>query len=79
MALDGPKDDDETFDDKGLSFVMNSQLYEKVKPINIDYVMTSMGSGFQISSSLVSGGSCGSACSTGSAGACSTGGSCGCQ
>jgi Fe-S cluster assembly iron-binding protein IscA len=62
MALDGPKEDDETFNEKGLTFVMNSQLYGNVKPVTIDYVTTPMGAGFQISSSMSSGGSCGSSC-----------------
>ncbi len=78
MALDGPKDDDTTFDDRGLTFVINSMLLEQAKPVNIDYVTTPMGAGFQISSNLASGGSCGSSCSTDSSSSCGTGGSCAC-
>ncbi len=70
MALDGPKDDDETFDEKGLTFVMNSQLYEQAKPVNVDYVESPMGAGFRISSNLSSGDSCGSSCSTNSSCSC---------
>lgn len=69
MALDEPKKDDETFADNGLTFVMNAQLFEQVKPVSIDYVTTPMGAGFRISGNLSSGGSCGSSCSTG--GSCS--------
>jgi Fe-S cluster assembly iron-binding protein IscA len=67
MALDGPNEGDKTFSDQGITFVVNDQLYEKVKPINVDYVNSPMGSGFKISSNLTAGsgcdaGSCGSGC-----------------
>jgi Fe-S cluster assembly iron-binding protein IscA len=65
MALDGPKDGDQTFDDKGLTFVMESELYDKVKPVTVEFITSSMGTGFRISSSLASGGACGSSCSCG--------------
>ncbi len=65
MALDGPKEDDETFNENGLTFVMNSQLYRDVKPVTVDYVSTAMGAGFRISSNMSSAGSCGSSCGTG--------------
>jgi len=64
MALDGTKEDDKTFDEQGITFIVNSRLYEQVKPINVDYVSTPMGSGFNISSNI----STGSACSSGSCG-----------
>jgi len=71
MALDGPKEDDETFNDNGITYVINSQLLEQVKPVNVDYIDTPMGAGFKISSSLASGGSCGTSCSSG--GSCGSG------
>lgn len=71
MALDGPNAEDKTFSDQGITFVINSQLYEQVKPINIDYVNSPMGSGFQIASNL---NAASSGCSAGSCG----GGGCGC-
>lgn len=71
MALDGPKEDDETFNDNGITYVINSQLLEQVKPVNVDYIDTPMGAGFKISSNLASGGSCGTSC--GSGGSCGSG------
>ena len=67
MALDGPNAEDHTFSDQGITFVMNTQPYEQVKPINVDYVNSPMGTGFKISSNLnapsgCSAGSCGSGC-----------------
>jgi iron-sulfur cluster assembly protein len=70
MALDGHKENDETFNDNGITYVINSQLFEQVKPVNVDYIDTPLGSGFRISSNLESGGSCGSSCSYGSSCSC---------
>ena len=65
MALDEPKEDDDTFDNDGLTFVMNSQLFQDVKPVTIDYVTSPMGAGFRISSNMALGG-CGQSGKTGS-------------
>jgi len=63
MALDEPKDDDELIDNNGITYLMNKQLFEQVRPVTVDFVESGHGSGFSISSSLAKGGSCGS-CST---------------
>lgn len=63
MALDGPRENDETFNDGGITYLIDNQLFEQVKPINIDYVYTPMGEGFQISSSLSAVRPAGSSCS----------------
>ena len=64
LALDELRDNDESFDDKGLTFVVEKEFYEKIKPITIDYVTTPMGEGFQISSNLPQPESaCGTSCS----------------
>lgn len=65
MALDGPKEDDETFNDEGITYLINGELFEQVKPVNVDYVNTPMGAGFKISSNLASGASCGTSCGCG--------------
>jgi Fe-S cluster assembly iron-binding protein IscA len=64
MALDEPKDDDQVFEVNDLKYVINKDLYEQVKPINVDFVETAMGSGFSIQSNLNAGASCGSSCSS---------------
>ena len=38
MALDEPGDKDELFDDRELTYIIEKELYEKVKPIKVDYV-----------------------------------------
>ena len=39
MALDGPQETDEVFDDDGFVFIIDAQLYEIAKPIRIDAEM----------------------------------------
>ncbi len=49
MTLDEPHEDDETFHAKGLTFLINKQLFEQVKPVKIDFIKTLSGEGFLIS------------------------------
>ena len=65
MALDDPRNEDEVFEEKGTKFVIDKDIYNQAKPINVDFVDTPHGSGFKLTSSLVpaAGGSCGSCCS----------------
>jgi iron-sulfur cluster assembly protein len=62
MALDESRENDEIFDDRGLTYIIDKGLYERVKPIKVDYVNTPMGSGFDIASNMKAS-SCGSSCS----------------
>jgi Fe-S cluster assembly iron-binding protein IscA len=63
MALDEPKEDDEVVKENGITYLVNKLLFEQIKPINVDFIESAMGSGFSITSSLSSAGACGS-CST---------------
>jgi len=63
MALDEPRENDESFENSGISYVIEKDLLERVQPVKVDYVTSAFGSGFKIDSSLVSGGGCGSSCS----------------
>ncbi len=58
LALDEPKDDDTVFTEGGITYLVNKSLYERVKPIKLDFVDTPTGSGFTLSSSMEK--SCGS-------------------
>ncbi len=63
MTLDAHQENDETFHDGGLTFLIHKQLFEEVQPIKIDYVHTASGAGegFSISANLskaVSSGRC---------------------
>lgn len=65
LALDEPRKGDELFEDKGIKFVVEKDLFEKVKPIHVDFITTPMGSGFKLASSLAAGDRCGSSCGAG--------------
>lgn len=52
MALDEPADSDETFTEKGLTFLVNKELFDEVKPITIDFIESEMGAGFMVHSAL---------------------------
>jgi len=66
MALDEATDSDEPFTDKGLTFLVRKELFNKVQPISIEFVESPMGAGFMVHSALsdkegdCSNGSCGS-------------------
>ena len=63
MALDEPLEDDEILKDNGMTYLINKELFEQAKPINIDFTESEMGSGFSISSSMEAGDACGGSCS----------------
>jgi len=64
MALDESRDGDEIFKEDGLTFLINKELFELVKPITVDFIITPRGSGFKVSSSMEDGSSCGKSCSS---------------
>jgi iron-sulfur cluster assembly protein len=62
MALDELKGKDQTFTDKGITFLIDKDLLEKAKPIGIDFVESVGRSGFKITSSVPKVSSCDSCC-----------------
>jgi iron-sulfur cluster assembly protein len=65
MALDESRDGDEIFNQNGLTFMIEKELLEDVKPIKVDFVETPRGSGYAIESNLKKAdgcGSCGGSC-----------------
>jgi Fe-S cluster assembly iron-binding protein IscA len=52
MALDEPHENDETFDQKGVVFLVNKELFDEVKPISVDFVESDMGAGFMVQSTI---------------------------
>jgi Fe-S cluster assembly iron-binding protein IscA len=64
MALDEPQENDEVIKDNGITYLIDKELLDQAKPINVDFVESAFGSGFSISSQLSTcGPSCGSSCS----------------
>jgi Fe-S cluster assembly iron-binding protein IscA len=62
MALDEPGNNDEVFEEKGTKFVVDKDVFNQAKPINIDFIDSPQGSGFKLTSALPAAG-CGSGCS----------------
>jgi len=58
MALDEPREGDEVFKESEITYAINKQLFEQVKPIQVDYIDSPRGSGYRISANLTK--SCGS-------------------
>jgi iron-sulfur cluster assembly protein len=63
MALDESTAEDEVFEDRGVTYLVEKTLYEKVKPIAVEFITTPRGGGFKLTSSLKQEQSCGSSCS----------------
>lgn len=63
MALDESREGDEIFQEDGITYVVEKDLLERVKPIKVDYVTSAFGSGFNITSSLQPAAACGGSCS----------------
>lgn len=53
MALDEQKEDDEVLTDRGVTFVIEKALFERVKPIRIGYTHSTLGSGYTLESELM--------------------------
>jgi Fe-S cluster assembly iron-binding protein IscA len=64
MALDESQGNDEVFENRGITFLVDKKLLEEVQPINLDFIESARGSGFKLTSSLAAGGGCGSSCSS---------------
>jgi iron-sulfur cluster assembly protein len=61
MALDENRNEaDEVISVGSTTFVIEKDLLNQVKPINIDFITTPQGAGFKLTSSLPEGGGCGS-------------------
>ncbi len=55
MALDAQKEDDEVFTERGVTFVIEKALFERVEPIRIGYTHSTLGSGYTLESELMRG------------------------
>jgi len=71
LALDEPKDNDATYDQDTLQFLVETELMKSCGAIKIDYADAGYHSGFSITSTIPlsgGGGGCGGSCSSGSCG-----------
>jgi len=53
MALDEQKENDAVFTDRGVTFLVEQALFERIKPLSIDYVRSTFGSGYILNSELL--------------------------
>jgi iron-sulfur cluster assembly protein len=53
MALDEQKENDEVFTDRGVTFLVEKTLFERVRPIRIGYTHSTLGSGYTLESELM--------------------------
>ncbi len=49
MALDEPRNGDNVFDVNGVTYLMDKDFFDHVKPVMVDYNDSPNGSGFSIS------------------------------
>ena len=55
MALDEQKEEDAVFTVRGVTFVIEKTLFERVNPIRIGYTHSTLGSGYTLESGLMKG------------------------
>jgi Fe-S cluster assembly iron-binding protein IscA len=55
MALDEQKENDQVFTEKGVTFIIEKELFDRAQPISIDYFHSALGSGYKIKSELMKG------------------------
>ena len=60
MALDEPNEQDQVFEFDGLTYLVESTLFNQARPIKVDFVEEAQCSGFSITSMLARPDSCGS-------------------
>ena len=53
MALDEPKENDQVFTERGVTFLIEKALFDRTKPISIDYALNAMGGGYTLKSELM--------------------------
>ena len=53
MALDSQKEDDEVFNEAGVTFIIEKSLFDRAKPIHIGYTHSALGSGYTFQSEFM--------------------------
>ena len=59
MALDESNENDTVIEKDGLTFIIEKDLLEKTQPIELDYLLTPQGEGFNIKTGLKQSSDCG--------------------
>ena len=53
MALDEQKETDQVFTVRGATFLVDKTLFDRAKPVSIDYVLNTMGGGYILKSEFL--------------------------
>ncbi len=53
MGLDEQKENDKVFTERGVTFLIEEGLFDRVKPISIDYTHSAFGPGYTLKSELL--------------------------
>lgn len=62
IALDEPRDRDMIFHNRKITYVISKDLFEKAKPILVDFATSTRGSGLKITPELKADENCGPSC-----------------
>lgn len=62
MSLGEQTSEDEEFNEKGIKFIIDKEVLKQAQPISVDFVESSCGSGFKLTSAFTPAEGCGSSC-----------------
>jgi Fe-S cluster assembly iron-binding protein IscA len=48
LALDEPTENDEVFEEEGLTYIIDKRLFDRVKPLRIEFIENAEGTGFEV-------------------------------
>ena len=48
LALDEPTENDEVFEEDGLTYIIDKRLFDRVKPLRIEFIEDARGTGFEV-------------------------------
>ena len=62
MSLGEQNSEDEVFNEKGTKFIIDKGVLNQAQPISVDFIESSCGSGFKLTSAFTPAEGCGSSC-----------------
>jgi|MudIll2142460700_1097286.scaffolds.fasta_scaffold24944_5 Fe-S cluster assembly iron-binding protein IscA len=48
LALDEPTENDEVFEEDGLTYIIDKRLFDRVKPLRIEFIEDAAGARFEV-------------------------------
>jgi len=48
LALDEPTENDEVFEEDGLTYIIDKRLFDRVKPLRIEFIEDAVGARFEV-------------------------------